>query len=307
MVWVWAFGFAILKLMAEKSPETTFYAYEKDEKSREFLQKNLASLYFFPGVTLPKNIVFLERVNETFDTVILAIPNQFVSGFLWEYLPYAKENTLFINLSKGIDMRQLQTVSQCLQKNMIHPYRYAVLSGGMIAQEVVDKAQLWATIGLSHSEDFSEIQQYFETDFLHLTPSLDYVNIEVYGALKNIFALYVWYLEGKGEEYSRIGFELCNLLQESRDIVAYFWGSRDFCAHDFALLWDMVATCFGKSRNRYFGNSVGGGLSVAEALEKLHQEKKHAEGYYTLQALQSLIEEKKLPTFWKVLDIFVKN
>jgi glycerol-3-phosphate dehydrogenase len=39
----------------------------------------------------------------------------------------------------------------------------------------------------------------------------------------------------------------------------------------------MVATCFGASRNRYFGQLVGKGKTPREAYEMLKSEKKHAE------------------------------
>jgi glycerol-3-phosphate dehydrogenase len=45
----------------------------------------------------------------------------------------------------------------------------------------------------------------------------------------------------------------------------------------------MIATCFGNSRNKYFGKLVGGGMTPTEAYEQLKIEKKHAEGFETLK------------------------
>ena len=45
----------------------------------------------------------------------------------------------------------------------------------------------------------------------------------------------------------------------------------------------MIATCFGNSRNKYFGKLVGSGKTSEEALGQLKEEKKHAEGFETLK------------------------
>lgn len=75
----------------------------------------------------------------------------------------------------------------------------------------------------------------------------------------------------------------------------------------FALGGDLIATCFGASRNRYLGYLVGSGKTPADALEILRSEKKHAEGYETLRGLLSLIRSHDLPHFQEVAEIFFRK
>ena len=60
---------------------------------------------------------------------------------------------------------------------------------------------------------------------------------------------------------------------------------------DYALGGDIIATCFGNSRNRLLGNMLGQGENINEALEKLASQKKIAEGYETLKGLYTLTKE----------------
>ena len=76
-----AFGFAILKHLAESNPDTTFYAYERDETVFNHVKQNNTHPYFFDGAKLPENI---ELVSDTakllpeIDIIISVIPCQFM-------------------------------------------------------------------------------------------------------------------------------------------------------------------------------------------------------------------------------------
>lgn len=85
-------------------------------------------------------------------------------------------------------------------------------------------------------------------------------------------------------------------------------GHTPLAFEHYALGGDIIATCFGKSRNRYLGNLVGGGKSVSEALEILKSEKKHSEGYETLKGIDIFLSkhpELEMPELKKVRDIFL--
>lgn len=157
--------------------------------------------YFFPGIKLPENVHCIESPEQILgevDTIIIVIPIPFVTDFVDSIIPYVRPGTLFVNCSKGINNKTLHTVSDTLADTIKDiPYSYAALSGGMIAQELVSGAPLGATIGLSDMTLSLRLQDLFQSSKLSLSFSPEYKNIELYGALKNIFALYIGYLEGK--------------------------------------------------------------------------------------------------------------
>lgn len=310
IIWVWAFGFAILNHLAKNNCELQFYGYEKDQMVLKTLQERRQNPYFYPNTFLPSNVIFLETLEtlREFDLIIIALPAQYIWGFVREIKEHLKPWVTFLNLSKGIDNTTLQTPSDILQQELWDfGYHYAILSWGMIAQELVDEKILWAQIGARDSENWKKIQKLFQSQTLEITLSTQYKNIELYGSLKNVFALYMWYLEWKWYAMSSIGYYFCELYKELPDLLELLWGTRNIDFWDFALGGDMIATCFWNSRNRYFWRLVGEGNTPKSVEEKLKQEKKHAEGYYTLLWIQEVILAHNLPHFSQVARIFAKR
>lgn len=311
-LWVWAFWIAILQHVAKNHPEQEFLAYEKNEYSYNYMAENRRNPYFFMDVIFEKNIVFtndLEYILPSIDIIILAIPNQFILSSIREIKPFIKSGVSFLNLSKWIDNTTLRTVSDTIAWELSDfGYSYSVLSGGMIAKELIEWKMLWAQIGTSDIKQGEYIKFLFESPNLDVEFSSAYKNIELYGALKNIIALYVWYLEGKWYGYSTIWYSLCKLLKELEILLILLGGSSDGDFSEYALWGDIIATCFGDSRNRYFWKLVWWGKTISEAFAILKEEKKHAEWYETLKGVQSIIESNTwLDVFQEITYIFLHN
>ena len=310
IIWVWAFWFAILNHLSKNHPETEFFAYEKDEFVLQHLKNTRENPYFFSGVKLRENITFLDNLDRLseFDLVIIAIPAQFVGSFVEGIKNHLKSWVTFLNLSKGINNQTLQTPSDILAETLWDfPYTYAILSGGMIASELVEEKILWAQIATKNQEISQKLQYIFESEKLKISLSQDTKNIELFGSLKNIFALYMGYLEGSGMGMSSIWYYFCELYKELPLLLKDLGGEESIAFWDFSLGGDLIATCFGNSRNRYFGNLVGHWHTPFEAEEILKSQKKHAEGYYTLLGIQEIIlKNEKLWEFRKIVEIFTK-
>lgn len=310
ILWVGAFGVPILLHLANNHPETVFYAYEKDENALKHMMRERRHPHFFTDKTFWPNITFVEDLSQILpeiDLIILIIPNQFVRSAIIDMKWHLKEWVAFLNLSKWIDNTTLRTVSDTLSDELwdFH-YEYAVLSGGMIASELIEWKMLGADIATQDESIGKQLETLFRSSTLDIRLTKEVKNTELYGALKNIFALYVGYLEGKWYGYSTIGYHIIRLYDEMKRLIIELWGTDHIDYGTYALGGDLVATCFWKSRNRYFGSLVGGGRTPAEALEILHSEKKHAEGYETLKWVVNLIGDRfqLYPELEKVKNIF---
>lgn len=310
IIWVWAFWFAVLNHISKNNLNTEFFAYEKDE----FVLKNLKNVwenpYFFSWVKLSKNVIFLDNLEKLreFDLIIIAIPAQFVWSFVSSIKNNLKSWVTFLNLSKWIDNKTLKTPSDILRENLWNfNYNYAILSGGMIAWELVEEKILWAQIGCKNKEISQKLQHLFENKNLKISLSQDTKNIELFWSIKNIFAIYMWYLEETGLGMSSIWYYFCELYKELPKLLKDLWWDENIDFSDFSLGWDLVATCFWNSRNRYFWNLVWKGNTSLKAEEILKSEKKHAEWYYTLLAVKNIIlKNEKLKEFKKIVEIFTK-
>ncbi len=310
VLWVWAFGVAILKHLSSIHPDETFYAFEKDPTVLAHLIRERKSPYFFTDFTFPENIVFLEKIEEilpSIDCIVLIIPNQFICAALRDMKPYLKSGITFVNLSKWIDNTTLSTVSDTIADELgDFSYHYACLSWGMIASELVSWSPLGADIWVSDTSIGAPLTELFASDNLAIRVTGDYKNTELYGALKNIFALYVGYLEGKWYGASTVGYHYCLLWEDMKKLIPLLGGNPALDYGDFALGGDMIATCFGNSRNKYFGRLVGSGKTPLEAYIELKEEKKHAEWYETLKGVKAFVEGKgAFEELAKVVSIFL--
>ena len=71
-------------------------------------------------------------------------------------------------------------------------------------------------------------------------------------------------------------------------------------------MWDIIATCFWNSRNRYFWNLVWTWKTSFESYEILKSEKKHAEWFETLKWLKEIIlKDKRLKEYKNIVKIFL--
>ncbi len=308
--WVWAFWVPILSHLSKLHENLEFYAYEKDANARENLMIERRSKYFFPEITFGKNVFFVEDPKDiisSVDLIILIIPNQFVGWIITEMKEFLKPWVTFLNLSKWINNTTFETVSDTLRSNLWgFEYHYACLSGGMIASELALWKPLGADIWVSDLSLAIPLQNLFTSKSLTIRVTTEYKNIELFWALKNIFALYVGYLEGSGYGASTVGYHFCLLYEELKKFLPIIWGSSDINFWTFALGWDMIATCFGDSRNKYFWKLVGSWKTPHEATEILKSEKKHAEGYETLKGIKTFLEGKSgFDEMNKVIQIFL--
>ncbi|MFK7779969.1 MAG: hypothetical protein QM490_02380 [Candidatus Gracilibacteria bacterium] len=292
-----AFGFAVNKLLGENNPDRIFYGFELNKKIVTSLKKTRKHPFFFEGYKLPENIEILDSYDDIIsdiDLLIIAIPAQFISASIDGFKNKLKPRVTIMNLAKGIDVKTNSPISKVFAEKLVGvDYNYSVLSGGMIAQEVVEGKMLGADLGIENLEIGNNIKLLLENKNMKIKIQPDILNIELYGSLKNIMAIMVGYYEGKGDEKSSIGFHLVNFYDEMKELIKKYDGNPEIDFSYYSLGGDIIATCFGDSRNRYFGQLLGSGKNISEVLEQLELEKKHAEGYETLKAVYEMIKDEE--------------
>lgn len=311
VVWIWAFWFAMLNYLSKNNKNIVFYAYEKDN----FILNNLKNIrenpYFFHWIKLWKNVIFLDNLDslKEFDLIIVAIQVQFIRNFICEIKNNLKSWVTFLNLSKWIDNKIIKTPSDILNEELKwFDYNYAILSGWMIASEVIEWKVLWAQIWCKNKIILKKLKELFESNKLKISSSNEIKNIELIWSFKNIFALYIWYLEWKWFWMSSIWYYFSKLYKELPVLLKIFKWEENINFSDFSLWWDLIATCFWNSRNRYFWKLVWEWKTTTEAEQILKEEKKHAEGYYTILWIKDIIlKNKKLTEFWKIVKIFASS
>ncbi len=292
-----AFGFAITKHLGENNPDITLYASEINPEIYKSILETRKHPYFFSWVKLPKNIKLITdtyKILPEIDIIISIIPCQFV----WQAFLDMKENlkawVTILNLSKWIDNSSMQTLSEKLNSLLNPlPYTYAYLAGGMIAQELVNWTMLGADIVTENSEVWEILKKLFQSNSLDINLKIwKTKNTELYAALKNITALILGYYEWQWAWASMLWYYFSKLLGEMKQVIALLDGNFKIDFTDYALSGDLIATCFGKSRNRLLGNMLWKWKDISQALTEFKSQNKIAEWYETLKWVYKL-------TAWK--------
>ncbi|NVP18028.1 NAD(P)-binding domain-containing protein [Candidatus Gracilibacteria bacterium] len=291
-----SFGFAINKLLGENNPTLDFYFYGRNKDLVNTIKKTREHPNFFPGYKLPQNIILIDDYREIIsdmDLIILAIPAQNIGQTIKEISQFLKPGVIILNLAKGIDISTNQTiyglVSDLLRDKT---FNYSVLSGGMLSFEVVAGKNISADLGVIDLEIGQKLVSLFQNKNFNINLSKNITNIELYGSLKNIMAIIIGYYEAQNEGKSTIGKYFVDYLNECKQIISLYGGSQNLDFGYYSLGGDMIATCFGNSRNRYFGELLGLGNTAKQALEILEKENKHSEGYETIKAVYEKIKDE---------------
>jgi glycerol-3-phosphate dehydrogenase len=80
------------------------------------------------------------------------------------------------------------------------------------------------------------LKELFHTKSLEISLKIGEIkNIELYGALKNIFSLIMGYYEGKGYEGSAISYFFCKYFDEFTRLVEFCGGNNFIHFNTFSL------------------------------------------------------------------------
>ena len=125
-----------------------------------------------------------------------------------------------------------------------------------------------------------------------ITQTSDVLGVEICSAVKNVFAIICAMLDGMNEADSTRAAVITNLINDFRLIMGVL-GGKETTIYSYAGIGDLLLTCTSpKSRNYMFGKFLGQGMNTTEALNNMQV--KTVEGLYTLDAIFSILKQKKV-------------
>ena len=174
-----------------------------------------------------------------------------------------------------------------------------VFSGGSFADEMCKKQNTFVNIACKNDEKATEILPIFD-NFLHIKTTKYIHETELFGALKNVMAIYCGYLSKNGSTNELIG-GLTEFLIDTKVFFANA-GLNANCLISQAGIGDIMLTCLsGKSRNRTFGELLGNDKEKA----KEYQKNTTIEGFDAMFAIKKMCDKKgiKFKTLDKIINI----
>ena len=228
---------------------------------------------FLPGVPLPEDLEITAdgpRALAGAELAISAVPAQFCRP-VWQRLrEHCPRGLKICSVTKGIENgtlhRPTQILADVLTGSATGDWPMVALSGPCIAHEV---ARRLPTTVVSASADEAlarEIQQLFTAPHFRVYTNTDLVGVELAGATKNVVAIAAGILDGMKIGDNAKAALLTRGLVEITRLGLALGGRRETFA-GLAGLGDLVTTCVSPhGRNRSFGQAVGEGRSVEQAL-----------------------------------------
>jgi len=262
---------------------------------------------FLPSIPLPPTIIPTTDLCQALtdvEWVFEAIPVQHMRHVLEQVKRLGGKTAPWVVLSKGIEQQSLLLPAQLIDEILGDGTAQAVISGPTFANEVARSIWSASTIASPSMPTALKLITLLNSPSFQFAPSNDMIGVQLTGAFKNVAALMVGFLEGKGYGENARAYFITRWLHETALLVVSC-GGLSSTVYELPGVGDLVLTSFGTySKNR----AIGKLLACGKSIEKSQEETGHIpEGINTLGSLMQLIKLKtaSLPLFEAVAQVLL--
>lgn len=282
-----SWGIALASVLSENNRDVTLYMRSSEQK--DYILKNKRSPKYLKDFIFPDNIKLTDDIKSVSgcDVVVLATPFQKMEEILLEIKPYISQETVLLNVSKGLNIENCETGEYFANKVCPHN-KYAVLSGPSHAEEVSKKMITTVVICSNDIEIAKDLQDLFMNEYFRVYIHTDVSGVEVAGALKNVIAIGSGILKGINEgDNARAALITRGLVEISR--LGKKMGCNMLTFMGLAGMGDLIVTATSvHSRNFRAGVLIGDGVPVERLEEEVGET---VEGLKTVKAAHILAKK----------------
>ncbi|MDO4608866.1 MAG: NAD(P)H-dependent glycerol-3-phosphate dehydrogenase [Clostridia bacterium] len=228
------------------------------------------------GIKIPDDIIITTDIGIADDSLItiIATPSLAVRSAA-QKLADVPNHGIVVNVSKGIESDNLKRLSQIISSELPND-KIAVLSGPSHAEEVARRVPTSLVVSSKSFTAASIVQDVMSCEYLRIYTTDDLVGVELGGALKNVIAICAGICDGLGHGDNTKAALITRGLAEMANLGVCM-GADERTFMGLSGIGDLVVTCTSvHSRNNRFGNKVGKGMPVDQALNEVGT----VEGYY---------------------------
>ena len=243
-----------------------------------------------PDLKIPPDLPLTPDLAEALtdcETLVCVVPAAHVRSTFHGIAEVGYRGQLVVICSKGIEQGTHALLTRVVQEELGEGSqgRVGLLTGPSHAEEVsrnMPTAVIAAAPDLTTAETIREL---FSTKTFRIYTQTDVVGVELAASLKNVIAIACGISDGLGfGDNSKAALITRGLSEIIR--LGMKLGARRETFSGLAGIGDLVVTCMSRhSRNWQFGNLLGKGNGVQEALEKVGMV---VEGYHTVRAAVEL-------------------
>lgn len=258
-----------------------------------------------PGVKINSDIIISNDITvaENSDITIIAVPSIAVKSVAGE-LSKVKNHGIVVNVAKGFEPQTNKRLSVIIRE-ILPDDCVVVLSGPSHAEEVARNIPTTLVAASVSLVGAALVQDLLSSEYLRIYTSDDVVGVELGGALKNVIAVCAGICDGLGLGDNTKAALITRGLSEMTKLGVCM-GANERTFSGLAGIGDLVVTCTSRhSRNNRFGNLVGSGVKVDEALRRVGT----VEGYYAAAIVHKLANDchTELPLMEECYSILYEN
>ncbi len=228
------------------------------------------------GIKIPEEIAITTDINIAVGSLlsVIASPSTAVRSVANKLSDVANHG-IVVNVAKGLEKGTLKRLSEIILEELPED-KIVILSGPSHAEEVARKIPTSLVAASKSFNAASIVQDVLSSEFLRIYTSKDIVGVELGGALKNVIAVCAGISDGLGlGDNTKAAIVTRGLAEMTNLGVCMGADERTFMG--LTGIGDLVVTCTSQhSRNNRFGNKVGSGVPVEQALSEVGT----VEGYY---------------------------
>ena len=240
---------------------------------------------YLDGVVLP------ERIHVTNDAasalagselVLVAVPTQHVRAVVAGLLAWLPPAVPMVSLAKGLERTTGQRPTTILTELAGRRERVFALSGPSHAEEIARELPTTVVVAGDDEAALQRLQTTLQTKSFRVYRHRDVLGLELCGALKNVMALAAGIADGLGYgDNAKAAILSRGIVEMLRYGAGLGADPRTF--YGLAGVGDLAVTAFSRhGRNRAFGERIGRGETLAQALQA---SPKVAEGVWTSQVV----------------------
>ena len=283
-----SWGTALAASLASGGHDVRLWA--RRAHAAEAIERTRENAPYLPGARLPDG---LRATADLADAVagawlwVVAVPSQSARAVLADLAGHIEPGVTVVSVAKGIENETLLTATGVVRSALpaLDAARVGVLYGPSHAEEVAAGQPTSVVVALPDVAATAAVQAAFMTPDLRVYANPDVVGVEVAGSVKNVIALAAGMSDGLGlGDNAKAALVTRGLAEITRLGLAMGADAHTFAG--LAGLGDLVVTCFSRhSRNRAFGERIGRGETVADALAASRMV---VEGVRTTASVQAL-------------------
>jgi len=267
-----SWGTTLALVLLENGHEVTLWTYKPDQV--ELMRSTRQNAAFLPGIALPNELALsadIEQACTGRDLIVAAVPAQYLRSVIERIAHLDLEETVVCNVAKGIENATLKTMSEVLLDVLARERRSNIvtLSGPSHAEEVCRKIPTAIVAASTRLATAKAVQNAFMRPYFRVYVNEDLRGVELGGAIKNVIAIAAGIADGAAfGDNTKAAIMTRGVYEITRLGVRMGAQPRTFAG--LSGIGDLIVTCMSRhSRNRYVGEQIGKGRSLADILKDM--------------------------------------